>query len=227
MRRYEVVHLLPNGDIDDFTRIAPAHASFESSFGAIARGGLIPTNRGVTAIEDILPGDQVKTVSSGFQTVRWRGAMTLVPGAKGQDPRMGKLIRVADGALGLGRPMPDLMLGPFARLYHKSHALQRVTGHAAAFVPIDDFIDGINIVELQPQTPVQVFQLGFDGHERFAVNGVEVDSQNPGARHDLALRGDMLALYLSLFPHMERLDQFGMLLHPRMSLADLDFGYVA
>ena len=146
---------------------------------------------------------------------------------KGQDPRMGKLIRVADGALGLGRPMPDLMLGPFARLYHKSHALQRVTGHAAAFVPIDDFIDGINIVELQPQTPVQVFQLGFDGHERFAVNGVEVDSQNPGARHDLALRGDMLALYLSLFPHMERLDQFGMLLHPRMSLADLDFGYVA
>lgn len=227
MRRYEVVHLLPNGDIDDFSRIAPASAAFEDSFGSLARGALIATDRGTVAIEDILPGDQVKTVTHGFQTVHWRGSMTIVPGAPGQDARMGKLIRVAADALGVGRPMPDLLLGPSARLYHRSPTLQRVTGHTAAFVPAVDFVDGVNIVEVQPQTPVQVFQLGFTGHERIVVNGVEVDSHNPGARHELGLRGEMLDIYLGLFPHVTRIEDFGMLMHPRLSLHDLDFGVVA
>lgn len=227
MRRYEVVHLLSNGDIDDFTRIAPAHRAFEDSFAALARGALLKTDRGMVAIEDILPGDKVKTVCNGFQTVYWRGAMTLVPGAKGQDTRMGRLIRFSADSLGIGRPMPDLMLGPSARLYHRSATLQRVTGHEAAFVPAQDFIDGVNIIEVRPQTPVQVFQLGFAGHERIAVNGVEVDSHNPGARHELGLRGEMLDLYLALFPHMSRIEDFGMLMHPRLSLHDLDFGVVA
>ena len=227
MRRYEVVHLLPNGDIDDFNRVAPAHRAFEDSFGSLARGAILKTNRGLVSVEDILPGDQVKTVTNGFQTVKWRGAITLVPNAGGQDPRMGKLIRVSSDSLGIGRPMSDLMLGPSARLYHRSPTLQRVTGHEAAFVPAADFIDGVNIVEVQPQAPVRVFQLGFDAHERITANGVEVDSHNPGARHELGLRGDMLELYMELFPHVERVEHFGMLMHPRLSMHDLDFGVVA
>ena len=227
MRRYEVVHLLPNGDVEDFSRVAPAHRAFEDSFGSMARGALLKTNRGVVAIEDIFPGDQVETVTNGFQTVHWRGAMTLVPSADGQDPRMSKLTRIAADALGVGRPMPDLMLGPSARLYHRSPTLARFTGHTAAFVPASDFADGVNIVEIQPQTSVQVYQLGFMNHERIVANGVELDSQNPGARHELGLRGDMLGIYLSLFPHKEQIEDFGMLMHPRLSLRDLDFGVVA
>jgi hypothetical protein len=227
MRRYEVVHLTPNGDIDEFSRTAPAHRAFEDSFGSLARGALLKTDRGVVAIEDILPGDKVKTVTNDFQTVCWRGAMTLMPGAPGQDARMGKLIRFSADSLGIGRPIPDLLLGPSARLYQHSPALQRVTGHTAAFVPAVDFLDGVNIVEVQPQAPVQVFQLGFAAHERIAVNGVEVDSHNPGARHELGLRGDMLDLYLGLFPHVKRIEDFGLLMHPRLSLHDLDFGDVA
>jgi hypothetical protein len=92
MRRYEVVHLTPNGDIDDFSRIAPAHRAFEDSFGSLGRGALLRTDHGVVAIEDILPGDKVKTVTNDFQTVFWREAMTLMPSAPGQDARMEKLI---------------------------------------------------------------------------------------------------------------------------------------
>ena len=72
-----------------------------------------------------------------------------------------------------------------------------------------------------------MFQLGFNAHERIAVNGVEVDSHNPGARHEFGLRGDMLELYMGLFPHVARIEDFGMLMHPRLSLHDLDFGVVA
>lgn len=231
MRRYEVAYLRENGDIDDFTRIAPAIPAFEDAFASLARGALLPTDRGTVAIEDIVPGDKVKTVTRGFQTVHWRGAITMVPDRNGQGtgPSSGinTLIRISSDALGIGRPMMDLLLGPSARLYHRSPSLKRVTGHAAAFVPASDFIDGVNIIAVSPPTPVQVFQLGFANHERITVNGVEVDSHNPGARHELNLRGDMLALYMTLFPHVSRIEGFGMLAHPRLSLHDLDFGNVA
>ncbi|MEL6957798.1 MAG: Hint domain-containing protein [Pseudomonadota bacterium] len=227
MRKYEVAHLLPNGDLDIFSRLAPAHPAFEDSFASLARGTLIKTDRGTVAIEDILPGDRVKTVTEDFQTVEWRGGITLVPGAQNHDPAMGRLIRMSADALGIGRPMPDLLLGPSARLHHRSPTLERVTGHKAALVPASDMIDGVNIITVTPQTAVQVFQIGFAGHQRFAANGVEVDSQHPGARHMFGLRGDMLNLYMSLFPLKESLDDFGDLLHPRMSLQNLDFGNVA
>jgi len=226
MRRYEVVYLLPNGDIDDFSRVAPSHPAFEDSFGAIARGGLLKTCHGIMAIEDILPGDQVMTTINGFQTVKWRGAMTIAPNNVDRAPETRKLIRVAADALSVGRPMSDLLLGPSAHLYHNSPNLQRI-GQTAAFVPAADFIDGVNIVEINPPTPMQVFQLGFDTHERIAVNDVEIDSHTPGARHQFRLRGDMLDLYLSLFPHVKRIEDFGMQMHPRMSLNDLNFDVIA
>lgn len=156
MRTFEVIHLLPNGDIDEFSRLAPAVPAFEDSFSALARGALLKTNRSVVAIEDILPGDQVKTVTNGFQTVHWRGSMNIVPSAAGQSPHMGQLIRIASDALGIGRPMPDLLLGPSARLYHRSPTLQRVIGQEAAFVPALDFVDGVNIVTVTPQSSVCV-----------------------------------------------------------------------
>lgn len=227
MRRYEVVHLLPNGDIDEFNRIAPAHPAFEDAFTALARGALLSTDRGTVAIEDILPGDKVKTVTNGFQTVKWRGSASIVPNTRGQSQKMGQLIRFSADALGIGRPMPDLMLGPSARLYHRTPGIQQITGHDAAFVPAADFVDGINIIHVTPPTPVQVFQLAFDAHERIVANGVELDSYNPGARHELGLRGDMLDLYLSLFPQVSSLDDFGLLMHPRMSLRDIDLFDVA
>lgn len=232
MRKYEVVHLRPNGDINDFTQIAPAHPAFENSFGAIARGGILKTENGPMAIEDIYPGDRVLTKTHGFQTVQWRGGMSMVPSAPDDQTshparKNTTLIRISADAFGQGRPMPDLLLGPAARLYHRTPQLQSRTGHTAAFVPALDFLDGINIVEVHPQTSVQTYQLGFERHERICVNGVDLDSQNPGARHELGLRGEMLDLYLTLFPHVTSIEDFGMLLHPRLSLRDLDLDVVA
>jgi hypothetical protein len=43
----------------------------------------------------------------------------------------------------------------------------------------------------------------------------------------LGLRGDMLDLYVGQFPHVQQIEDFGLLMHPRLSLPDLDFGVVA
>jgi hypothetical protein len=222
MRRYEVAHLRSDGTVQEFHRLAPAIPAFEDGFAALARGCLLPTDRGTVAIEDILPGDRVRTVSNGFQTVLWRGSIDVVPGKTPRSSAAGRLIRVSADALGVGRPGPDLLLGPAARLHHPTPGFAHVTGHDAAFVPITDFVDGNSVFEVTPPGAVPVYQLGFAGHVRLLVNGVELDSHNPGSLGALGLRTEMLDLYLDLFPQVARLEELGPLLHPRLSLRDID-----
>jgi hypothetical protein len=222
MRRIEVVHLSTSQQLCDFTRIVPAMPVFEDAFAAFARNTLIQTERGHVSVEDIWPGDRVRTVEHGFQTLLWRGMTLLVPQANGQDPTMGRLTRIASDALGIARPMSDLLLGPRARLAHAAPGVKQLTGQDRAFVPARDFTDGINVMELTPPAPVQVYHLGFAGHERLLAGGVEVESFHPGPAHALGLRGELLALYLSCFPHMADLEAFGPMALPRLRMADLD-----
>lgn len=224
MRRYEVAYLNLTGDLETVSRSAPDHPTFVDSFAALAHGAQLKTDRGPTPIEDVLPGDQVLTATNGLQTVLWRGAMTL---SETGTHHPYNLIRLPSDSLGLGRPSPDLLLGPSARLYHPSEALRKATGQEAAFVPASDFVDGINVVEVTPRAAIQVFQLGFARHERITVNGVDVDSQNPGTEYRMSLPGDLRDSYMSLFPHMRQIEDFGLLMHPRLSIRDLDFGSVA
>ncbi|MEJ6397656.1 Hint domain-containing protein [Yoonia sp. 208BN28-4] len=227
MRKYEVAHLTSSGDIEDFTRIAPATPAFEDSFAALGRGAIVQTQTGPMAVEDLLPGDQVKTVTNGFQTLKWRGTMQIIPGAQNHRPEMGTMTRITADALGLGRPGPDLVVGPAARMLHTHAGVRTLTGSDAAFVPVRDFIDGSSIIELRPIAPVHVYQLGFDGHERICVNGIEVETLHPGAPHTLQVKHDMRAIFMSLFPHKRDINSFGTMCHPRIRLRDLDLFAVA
>ena len=49
-----------------------------------------------------------------------------------------------------------------------------------------------------------------------------MESFHPGPIHGLGLRGDLLALYMSCFPHMADMDAFGPMALPRLRMADLD-----
>jgi len=227
MRRYEVMWLDDRGDIAERTAVAPAVPAFEAAFAAFARGTLFATEAGPVAIEDLLPGDRVRTVDAGFQPVLWRGATTIVPGARGQSPLMGSLTRIAADALGIARPMPDLVLGPLARIYHRTEAVQRITRADGAFLPARDLIDGCNVIELTPPSPVQVFHFGLAAQHRVLAQGVELESHHPGTLHELGLRGDALALYMSLFPHRPDLASFGPMRFSRLRLSDLDLLGVA
>ena len=222
MRKYEIAHLTSSNEIHDITRLAPALPAFEECFAAMGRGAILQTEHEPIAVEDLLPGDRVLTASSGFQTLKWKGSMTIVPGSQNADPAMAKLTRITADALGLGRPGPDLVLGPGARLVHKTAGVRTLTGCIAAFIPARDYVDSSQIIELTPIAPVHVYQLGFDAHERMIVNGVELESLHPGAIHTLGMRLEYQQLLLSLFPHKDDLGHFGGMLHPRIRLKDLD-----
>jgi hypothetical protein len=227
MRRIEVACLTPSGDEQSFSRIVPAIAAFDESTSAFTRSTLMSTERGLVAVEDLWPGDRVRTVEHGFQTLMWKGSTMLVPQAAGQDEGMGRLTRITADGLGIARPMPDLILGPRARVVHRAPGIATLTGAEAALIPARDFIDGSAIIELTPMSSVPLFHLGFATHERLIANGVEVESFHPGPAHRLGLRGDLLDVYLACFPHMPDLAAFGSPCLPRLRLPDLDLFAVA
>lgn len=225
-RRYDITWLDASGEAQSFARIAPALPLFEEAFSALARGALVQTGDGRFAVEDLMPGMTVET-ETGPSQLLWIGAITLVPDAAATHGRGQKLYRITADAFGLDRPMPDLVLGPSARVLSRASAVQAATGSAAALAPIPAFADGANVVEVNPVSPVRVFHLGFRGHRILRVNGVEVESFHPGQMNLGRLGPEMAALFMSMFPHVHDMGGFGRLALPRLSEDDLDQVFIA
>ncbi len=221
MRKYGVAHLTPLSEIHENTMIAPALPAFEDAFAAFGRGAILRTQNGPMAVEDLLPGDNVMT-SLGVQTLQWRGTMTIMPEAENPRAHMRTMTRITTDAMGYGRPAPDLVLGPAARLLQKSPAAKTLTGRDTVLIPARDYIDGSQIIELRPIAPVCCYQLGFARHACVNVNGIDVETLHPGPVHSLGVRGDLQDMFLDMFPHIKRYSDFGDLIAPRLRREDLD-----
>ncbi|WP_422074937.1 Hint domain-containing protein [Tranquillimonas rosea] len=214
-RRFDVTCLDASGAPMSFAKMGPAVPDFENAFSALARGTLIQTTDGPVAIEDLEPGVQLETDRGAAELV-WIGAITLLP----RGPL--KLYRVPADSFGLGRPMPDLMLGPSARLVRRSAALRQSVGGDQALLPVAPLADGMNLVEITPLSPVRVFHLACRRHRLLTANGVEVESFHPGALSTHHLGPGMSELFLSFFPYLTRLSEFGPLAMPQVEASDED-----
>ncbi|MEO0665412.1 MAG: Hint domain-containing protein [Pseudomonadota bacterium] len=215
MRKYEVAYLAGNGDGASVTRLAPANAMFEAPFMALARGTLITTPDGPVAVEDLQPGMLVQTVDGGPEKILWKGATTMVPGAPGQSEEAGQFTRIAADSMGLARPTHDLLLGFGARVFRHSHR---------HMISAPMLVDGEAAFSIRPQSPVRVFHFALARHAILSANGIEVESFHPGIAPRLLSRPEVNALYLSLFPHLTRLEEFGPMRFPR---EDLELGMLA
>lgn len=222
MRRVDIAVLTPSGRVEEVSRLVPSLSTFEEPFAAFARGTLFPGSGGLIAVEDLWPGMELRVEGGRLVRLAWRGSTMIVPQGQGQDPAMTRLTRIAAESMGYARPFHDLVLGPRARLVNRRPGVRLLTGREAALVPAADLVDGVAAVELTPASPVEVFHLGFERHERLLANGVEVESYHPGPLHAFPLRGDQLALFLSCFPHLPDLFAFGEPVLPRLRLRDLD-----
>lgn len=222
-RRYEVLSLAPNGDVDTLTRVAPATPLFEDAFAALARGTLVATADGPIAVEDLLPGTMVETLSSGPQPLLWVGAMTVFPDrGDGSGSEAGGLTRLAADAFGIGRPAPDLVLGPRARVLYRSPGCRALIGASEAFAPARGFVDGDQAIQLTPVSPVRVYHLGFYGQQVIRANGMDVESYHPGPDPEAMMMPDMLEMFLGLFPHVDALSDFGPIDIPRLTAFELE-----
>lgn len=220
-RRYEVAYLSKGGQIEEINVMAPASPAYEDAFCAIGHSAQVQTQAGMLAVEDVLPGDQIRLIDGSYDKLLWRGTMMLTPAEAEQDQLTHALIRITADALGLQCPTHDLVLGPAARLIQKNHAIRSTTGTGQAFVPAKEFVDGNQFIALRPAKPVNVYQLGFAAHQCIWVNGIGIESLHPGTAFSLGLYGNQLAELMAVFPHKDRLEDFGNLLHPRLQRQDL------
>jgi len=221
MRRYEALWLDGHGNVEDLNRKCPAAPVIEDAFAAFCQGTLIATEHGSIAVEDILPGMRVATADHGFQTLLWRGATTLsaAPNSSEEGPR---LIRVVGDAFGPDRPMPDLMLGPRARLLYRDQRCRDMLGTDAAFAPARAFTDGMNVISVVPASAIRVYHLAFAGQRTLFANGIRVESYHPGPHAHTLMPAEMVAPFLDLFPHIDGFDEFGAMPVPRLTAFELE-----
>ncbi|WP_372840773.1 Hint domain-containing protein [Phaeovulum sp.] len=221
-RRYEATWLTDSGEVQSSTRIAPATALFEEAFSAMARGTLITTDAGPVAVEDLVPGMRAITGEGRAETITWIGSLTLYPDPQGRGIAESMLTRITAEAFGASRPMPDLVLGPRARLLLRDARCRAISGSDTVYVPARAFIDGVSVIELRTVTPVVAYHVVLKQHASLRVMGMEVESYHPGTGIEAMVEPRLLALFAACFPHIQQLSDFGPEAHPRMTRFELE-----
>mgnify|MGYP000058134518 CR=1 FL=1 len=164
----------------------------------------------------------VETQEFGPLELVWIGSTTLVPNATDQSPDMTRLTRVMADSFGFSKPMADVMFGPAARLLNGRPGLQQLTGSAKVLTEMRDFTDGMSVIALTPPTPVRLYHLRLRHHATISAGGLWVETYHPGLNATQALGQNMKSLFLSFFPDIESLSEFGALTYPRVSMEKLE-----
>lgn len=197
-----------DGRVGDARHRLPSSPLLEAAFTAFARGTLIATTRGPVAVEDLHPGMNIITNERGPSPLLWIGSTMLRPGDAPDAPP--RLIRIMTGALGIARPMVDLMTGPGARI------AQRASGRAGQVLrPVHNLIDGNHIIALRPPGAVEMYHIALRRHATITAAGLALETYHPGPGFDAALSHQQLAAFVALFPHIRRPADFASLAHPR------------
>ncbi len=219
-RRFEV-EWLEGDDIRDAVHVAPALPVFEKAFGAFAHGVLIQTTEGPVAIEDLLPGMELECASGKTSRLMWKGSIMIVPNGPTLSDEPDRLYRVMPDAFGLGRPIQDQTFGPHVRRLDRDPKIRAALGTEAALVPLAALADGHSVVEVTPATATRVYHLACETHETILAAGLEVETYHPGPEMPLSLSEEMMAQFLTFFPYLTTIRDFGRLKAPRVSRDDL------
>ncbi|SIO46190.1 Hint domain-containing protein [Rhodovulum sp. ES.010] len=222
LRRYEVTGTSADGRRQTFVRAMPADPHLDEAFAAFSHGTLIATADGPVAVEDLQPGMALATVDAGPRRLMWIGSTVLAPNAEGRPQDTPVLTRVTADSLGLGRPMPDLVLGPRARMLFRHPACRDLVGSDAAFAPASSFVDGVALIALRAVRPTRVFHLALESQHILRANGVEVESYHPGESADKVMDYAARLKFLALFPHLDGFDGFGPMPLPRLTAFEMD-----
>ena len=212
MRSYEIAALRADGSLYIGQDKAPAIPLFETAFSAFARGTLIQTVAGDVAIEDLQPGDMIDTSSGEPAQLIWIGSSSFVPIDAG---RRVPLIRIMPDSFGQGRPSSFLTLGPGARILQTPEKLRAEADGKRMFTPVDEFVDGVNVIQVCPPTPVRLFHICLSRHAAIKAGGIEMETYHPGAQATRDVSPNLRDRFLSMFPRLGSVSDFGPLAHPR------------
>ncbi|WP_300012831.1 Hint domain-containing protein [uncultured Roseobacter sp.] len=212
VRTVDVAALRSDGSIVIGQRKIPTLPVFDNAFSAFARGTPLQTHEGFVAVEDLQPGDRVLTADGSAGRVTWIGSASFAPS---DSPRRSVLTRLMADSFGVNRPDSFLSLGPAARLLQTPPHLRAETGEKRIMTLASAFVDGVNVIEVAPPTPVQMFHLSLDRHTAVIAGGLEVETYHPGANPMRLLSHTLRSVFLSIFPHLTHISDFGPMAYDR------------
>lgn len=211
-RTYEVAALREDNSLFIGQSSAPAIPLFEDAFSAFTHGSLVQTTMGPVAVEDLQPGDMIQTSTGEAAQLTWIGTSTFSPADVGKRT---PLIRIMPDSLGQSRPERSLTVGPGARILHTPANLRGLADGKQLLTPASKFVDGVNVIEVTPPTPTRLFHICLSRHAVINVDGIEMETFHPGAAAPREVSHSLRDRFISLFPRIGHLSDFGPLAHPR------------
>ncbi len=212
-RHFDIAALRRDGSRHIGQVRVPATLPFEQAFSAFARGTLLQTPYGEIAVEDLQPGDRLWTSAGGPAQVMWIGSGSFAPSTNSANRT--PMFRIMSDTFGPGKPTNFLTLGPAARILRTPPHLRSMTGSDPLLTPIQEFVDGESIIEVVPPTAFSLFHIVLERHAAIRANGLECETFHPGSQSLRMTSQTMRDHFLSLFPHIQDVSDFGPLAHSR------------
>ena len=205
-RNFEIVAQRPDGSLFIGQDNAPAIPLFEKAFSAFAHGTLVLTSHGEVPVEDLQPGDMIIRADGKPVPLIWIGSSSFVPADTGNRT---PLVRFMADSLGSGRPSGFLTFGPIARILHTPSDMRGDATMKKLLTPVRELVDGVNIIEIAPPTPVRLYHICVARHAAVKIGGLEIETFHPGMNATRHLPIAMRDRFLGLFPHINTESDFG------------------
>ena len=202
----EIAAIKPDGTQVFGQRRIPSLPQFEEPFSAFAQGTVFKARDGFIAVEDLQPGDWVTTATGGMEQVSWIGSATF---SASHETAGKNLTRIMADSFGMNRPESCVSFGPAARLLQTPPSLRSSTVADRLMTPATSFLDGVQVIEVSPPTPVRMFNIATRKHCALIANGLEVESYHPGTAPLAHLSETLRKAFMGLFPHIEEMADFG------------------
>ena len=170
-----------------------------------ASGTMIDTRHGPRRIEELQPGDMIRTHDNGLQRLRWIGTVTLTRDQLQQRPNL-RPIRIRAGALAPGIPAQDLTVSPQHRMLIRSSLCVRLFGEVEILVAAKHLLALPGIEVADPPEGIQYWHMLFDRHEIVHSNGAWSESLFTGPQALKSLSPAARREIFSLFPELARAD---------------------
>jgi len=163
----QTLHVGFTGQAQSFVVVAGGGATTlygsEAPPSCFAQGTRIATPDGETAVESLHVGDVVRLARGGVATVRWLGHRR-VRCARHPKPHDVLPVRVRAGALGVGRPVRDLVLSPDHAVFLRG-----------VLIPVRYLLNGATIAQEAAES-VTYWHVELDRHDVVLAEGLPCES---------------------------------------------------
>ena len=141
-------------------------------------GTAILTPQGPRLIEDLRQGDLVFTRDNAAQAVLWIGQRHISAARLHVMPHL-RPIRLRSGAMGRGRPEPDLLVSPHHRMLVKGRAAEALFNTPEVLVKAEDLVNDHSILRDRSLKGVTYIHVLLESHNVIWANGLETESFHP------------------------------------------------